>query len=134
VKTVPVDRTVAGERRRFFRFLLVGLVNTIFGYGLFAAFLLAGLPSELALLLATVAGVIFNFFTTGRIVFNTSDPRMMPKFLIAYVITYSANLALLKLLEHLGFPSLLAQAFCLPPIVMLSFYLLRKFVFPASAQ
>src|SRR4051812_1092370 len=106
---MPLRTIPPAERRRFVRFLLVGMVNTAFGYGVFAVLLLAGLPSALALLLATVIGVVFNFFTTGRMVFESNDRRRLPRFVLAYVVTYSANLALLKLLEAGGVPSLAAQ-------------------------
>jgi putative flippase GtrA len=43
------------------RFLLVGVLNTAFGYLLFALLLALGLKVPLALLLATVGGVLFNF-------------------------------------------------------------------------
>lgn len=117
------------ETRRFARFLIVGTINTLFGYGVFAALITAGLESALALALATIAGVIFNYFTTGKLVFANSGAAMLPRFILAYVISYSANLAMLKGLEQAGFDTLVAQALCLPPTVLLSFALLRWFVF-----
>src|SRR6516162_3637567 len=54
---------------QFIRFVLVGCLNTTVGYGLFAACILLGLPSALALLIATIIGVLFNYFSTGRLVF-----------------------------------------------------------------
>ena len=117
------------ETRRFARFLIVGTINTLFGYGVFAAVITAGLESALALALATIAGVIFNYFTTGKLVFANSGAAMLPRFIIAYVVSYAANLAMLKGLERAGFDTLIAQALCLPPTVLLSFALLRWFVF-----
>ena len=66
------------ETRRFARFLIVGTINTLFGYGVFAALITAGLESALALALATIAGVIFNYFTTGKLVFANSGAAMLP--------------------------------------------------------
>ena len=117
------------ETRRFSRFLIVGMINTLFGYGLFAVLVTAGLESALALALATVAGVIFNYFTTGRLVFANSGAAMLPRFIVAYGISFAVNLAMLKGLEQAGFDTLIAQALCLPPTVLLSFALLRWFVF-----
>jgi putative flippase GtrA len=120
--------------RRFLRFIVVGLFNTAFGYAVFAALLYLGLSSSVALLLATIVGVIFNFFTTGRIVFNSRERRLLPRFVFAYVVTFSANLVMLKTLESYAVPPLGAQALCLPPTVLLSFYILRKFVFRTVPQ
>jgi putative flippase GtrA len=117
------------ELRRFARFLVVGVINTLFGYGVFAALVLARLDSAAALALATVAGVIFNYFTTGKLVFANQGGAMLPRFILAYCLSYGANLAMLKGLERLGVDTLVAQALCLPPTVILSFALLRWFVF-----
>ena len=40
------------------RFLLVGFLNTLFGYGLFAGLVYLSVPYLVALLLATVVGVL----------------------------------------------------------------------------
>ena len=117
------------EGRQFLRFLVVGVGNTLFGYVLFAAFFAMGLPSTVALLFATIAGVIFNFFTTGRLVFASRDRRLLPRFVLAYAVSFTANALLLKFLEAQGVSPLVAQALCLPPTVLLSFTLLRTFVF-----
>lgn len=117
------------DRNKLIRFLVVGMVNTAFGYGLFTLFVLMRIDSAYALALATVGGVIFNFFTTGRFVFQSRNHRLLPRFIGAYVLTYSVNLLLLRTLEDLLVPTLIAQALCLPPIVVLSFILFQTFVF-----
>lgn len=124
-----IDLLSHPETRRFARFLVVGVINTLFGYGIFAALVTAGLESALALALATVAGVIFNYFTTGKLVFANNGAAMLPRFIAAYCLSYAANLAMLKGLERAGIDTLIAQALCLPPTVLLSFALLRWFVF-----
>ncbi|HET9651933.1 MAG TPA: GtrA family protein, partial [Usitatibacter sp.] len=57
---------------QFVRFLIVGGVNTLFGYAVFAGLVLAGMPPMPALVLTYVVGVLFNFFTTRRFVFAAS--------------------------------------------------------------
>lgn len=113
----------------FLRFLVVGAINTAVGYALFAVFVLAGLDSGLALLLATVLGVLFNFFTTGRLVFDNRKASALPRFVAVYAVSYCFNLALLKGFESMGLHPIAAQAVCLAPVVALTFVLLRKFVF-----
>ena len=60
------------KKRKFVRFLLVGVLNTLFGYFSFATLIIIGLDYKLAALLATIIGVLFNFQTTGRLVFGLS--------------------------------------------------------------
>ena len=54
---------------RVIRFLGVGVLNTVFGYSVYAALIFAGLSYLIALFLSTIAGVVFNYFSFGRIVF-----------------------------------------------------------------
>jgi putative flippase GtrA len=111
------------------RFLAVGVLNTAFGYVIFAAGILAGLASGIALAIAMVIGVIFNFFTLGRLVFDSRDPTRLPRFVGVYALTYVVNLMLLRLWEGAGVGPLLAQVACLPVTVSLTFILMRFLVF-----
>lgn len=111
------------------RFLAVGVLNTAFGYVIFAAGILAGLSSGIALAIAMVIGVIFNFFTLGRLVFDSRDPTRLPRFVGVYVLTYMVNLGMLALWEKAGVGPLLAQLACLPVTVSLTFVLMRFLVF-----
>lgn len=111
------------------RFLAVGVLNTAFGYVIFAAGILAGLPSGIALAIAMVIGVMFNFFTLGRLVFDSRDPTRLPRFVAVYALTYVVNLMLLRLVEGAGLGPLLAQLACLPVTVSLTFVLMRFLVF-----
>ena len=129
-----IDVRDPAERRRIARFLAVGIGNTLFGYALFALLVTAGLDSALALLGATVAGVMFNFFTTGRLVFASRDHRLLPRFVLAYGASYLFNLLLLKGLEAIGVATLVAQLACLPPTVIVSYLLLNRFVFRRSSS
>src|SRR4051812_18204542 len=81
--------------RQMISFGLVGMINVCFGYSLYAVSYLLGLRPWLALLFATVLGVIFNFFTTGRIVFGERALALLPKFLLAYAGIYLTNTLLL---------------------------------------
>ena len=114
---------------QFLRFLVVGAVNTLFGYGVFAGLVLAGMPPVPALVLTYVVGVLFNFLTTRRFVFARSARASLPRFIGAYVVIYFFNLALFKLVEAAGAGALVAQALCLPPVAVFSFFLFKFQVF-----
>lgn len=113
----------------FRRFVLVGLLNTIVGYSIFTAGVLAGIDSAIALFLANCFAVLFNFFTTGILVFANRDLRLLPRFVVAYCLTYCANLVALRILEGLGIATLLAQLLCLGPVVVMSFLIFKFLVF-----
>jgi putative flippase GtrA len=116
-------------RWRFARFIVVGVFNTVFGYGLFFALIQAGLAPTPALALATLAGVAFNFFTTGRVVFANSDATRLWRFVCVYGVVFLVNDALLEFAVRLGMSPALAQATLLLPCVALSYALNRTLVF-----
>ena len=75
-------------QRQLWRFLCVGLLNTLFGYLCFAFFVYLGLHYALAVGLATCAGIVFNFQTTGKIVFNNTRTILIFKFIGVYAFLY----------------------------------------------
>lgn len=113
----------------FLRFLAVGLLNTLFGYGCFAFLLFSGMHYSAALFMATVAGVLFNFKTTGAWVFNSRSGHLIFRFIASYAMVYGINVAGIKLLLQLGLNPYLGGAILLLPIAILSFTLQRKYVF-----
>lgn len=116
-------------RWRFVRFLAVGALNTLFGYGAFYLLLSAHLAPTLALALATVLGVAFNFFTTGRVVFGDSGAARLWRFASAYGLVFVVNAALLEAARRWGFAPASAQALLLAPCVALSYVVNRTLVF-----
>lgn len=54
-----------------------------------------GLGYEIALLLATIMGVTFNYFTNKRIVFR-SERKVLPLFIIVYIIQYFSGVLLIE--------------------------------------
>jgi len=114
---------------QFFRFLLVGGINTLFGYLVFSALILLKLHYSLASLFGTILGVIFNYFTTGRIVFNHRDAKLIIKFFGVYGITYLVNLFFLNIFDKLKINMLIAGAILIFPVALLSYFLNKTFVF-----
>ena len=117
-------------KRQLFSFLLVGILNTIFGYGLFALFIYLGLYYPLAVLLSTILGVLFNFKTIGGLVFGSNDNKLIFKFILVYVIIYLLNIFFLWLFKRLGFENMYLNGFVLLiPLAAVSFLLNKCFVF-----
>lgn len=114
---------------RIVRFLVVGGINTLFGYLVFSFFIILRIHYSIASLFATILGVLFNFFTTGRIVFNNKDSKLLIKFFGVYGFTYLINLLFLKIFDTYQVNMLIAGAILVLPIAVLSFFLNKSFVF-----
>ncbi|MBP2665395.1 MAG: GtrA family protein [Firmicutes bacterium] len=115
--------------KQFFRFLLIGAVNTVFGYSAFSLFIFLGFHYAIASLLATIVGVLFNFMTTGRYVFNNRENSLIGKFFLVYGIVYVCNVGLLKIMDAYSIDMYVAGALILLPMALLSYVLNKKFVF-----
>jgi putative flippase GtrA len=130
---VPSLRLPSDELRTFVRFLVVGVLNTAFGYLTFAL-LLHWLTRPLALLCSHLLGVAFNFHSTSIGVFHQYRYRLLLRFVLAYGAVYAFNLALLESLCQVGgVPDLLAQGAAVPFAAVFSFVVLRRFVFVRRA-
>lgn len=115
----------------YLKFLSVGVLNTLFGYSLYAALNFLGLPYLIALLLATIMGVIFNYFSFGKMVFKVrGEWHMFGKFIAAYSVVYVINAMLLNLLtEKLHLSPYLGQLICIPLNVLISWFLMNHWVY-----
>lgn len=120
---------VPERHQRLVRFLATGALNTAFGYCCFVVLIYTGLHYTLAVFIGTILGVIFNFFTTGKLVFDMTDHRRLPRFLGVYAILYVVNVLWLKLMTILGVDLYLGGAIALPPMAGLSYLLNSRLVF-----
>lgn len=111
------------------RFFIVGGVNTVFGYGVFAGLILLHLHYVLAALIAQICGVLFNFKTTGTLVFKNKNNNLIFRFFGVYLFTYLLNIGLLKFFDIYGVGSLIAGAIIILPVSLVSFLLNKKMVF-----
>jgi putative flippase GtrA len=118
-------------RSRFVRFLLVGGINTLFGYGVFAALILLRVPYALAALVSTVAGILFNFKSYGTLVFGSRDNRLIFRFFAVYGVCYLLGLVPLAWAKAHHMNLLVVAAVMLVPMAAVSFVLNRTFVFGA---
>lgn len=135
--------------KKFIKFLFVGALNTLFGYLMYTIFISTPLKREWALLCAYIAGVLWNFKTTGNIVFKVNDNKLIFKFIASYILTYFVNLYALNFLAKAGWGEVTAnfflnlfniaspialgkyfdQLFVIFPIAMLSFTIFKFWVF-----
>ena len=115
--------------RQFIRFLAVGVLNSLFGYGCFALLVYLGMHYAASLFFATVAGVLFNFKTTGFLVFNSRDNRLIWGFVATYIAVYVINVMCLKALTVVGVDVYYGGAALVLPMAILAYFLNKRFVF-----
>jgi putative flippase GtrA len=119
--------------RRFVLFLMVGSVNFVFYYSLFTFLHFIGTPPTRAVVIATIVAVLFNFMTTGRVVFKSGNIRKLPRFIGVYAVQMGLNIVSLRALISLGIPVLIAEALVIGVLAVLTFFALRWFVFNDTA-
>ena len=112
------------------KFLFVGIINTIVGYSLFAFFIFLNMHYSLAVLCSTILGVLFNFKTIGKLVFDSHDNRLIFRFVAVYIIIYGLNISFLWLFKYFVFANMYINGVVLlAPLAVVSFVLNKKFVF-----
>lgn len=119
--------------RTFVRFLLVGILNTLFGYSIFAVLIFLGLHYTVAALLSTILGVLFNFKTIGSMVFKNSKSRLIIRFIAVYAVIYCLNVVFLKMLSLWNVNMYLAGLALLFPMAFVAFLMNKYFVFHEKA-
>ena len=113
----------------FIRFVLVAMLNTLFGYGVYTLLGYCGMHFSLATLISTILGVLFNFKTYGILVFKNSSNKLIFRFVLVYCVVYLCNIGGIALLKTLGMSSYLAGAVMLVPVGLLGFILNKIFVY-----
>jgi putative flippase GtrA len=76
------------------RYYQAGVVNTLFGLGLYAALVWLGLDMFVAQLVAHLVGMAFNYFSYSRHVFRDAGPAKL-RFVISYAVNYVVSVAVL---------------------------------------
>lgn len=115
--------------RQFLRFLVAGGVNTLFGFGVNIAVMLAGAPVWLSMLVGTVAGIAFNFLTHGGYAFRDMSTDRLPRYVLGYAVVYAVGLAAFHLLHRVVADQLVCQVLLLIPMALLSYLIMSRFVF-----
>lgn len=115
--------------KRFLKFVFVGIINTIFGYSIYALLIMLGVHYTLAMLCSTIIGSLFNFKTTGKIVFKNTKNNLIFRFLFVYVAMYLFNMLVIKSCVFLNYNLYLSGVIALFFAVPISFLLNRAFVF-----
>lgn len=115
------------------RFLAVGGINTAFGYGLYAVCIWLWADYLAAITVSMVGGVLFNYRTTGAVVFARRDGSFA-RFIGCYAVVLALSVMLLKFLDTRGVNPYLSGLIVAFPAALLSFVLLRTYVFRVARK
>lgn len=116
-------------KKQLARFILVGLLNTTFGYLCYAIFIFFGIGYILAIFFSTILGIFFNFKTIGKFVFQSEDNRLLIKFFVVYSFTFIINVSIVSGFRILGYNDYVAGLFAIVISAAVSFVLMKYFVF-----
>ena len=122
-------QTTLTNYKKLIKFLIIGSINTLLGYTVYALFIINNVDYKIAITIATIIGVIFNYISTGRFVFRYSGFDRIIPFILTYIVTYLINLLLVSFLLVFGLSELFSGAIALVPVSILTFYLLSKHVY-----
>ena len=112
------------------RYLVAGAINTLFGYGLYAALLWLGLERYSAQAIGYVIGTAFNYVTYSRGVFRDAAPAKL-RFAMSYAVNYLISLGGLIVVSRFVANAYLAGAVTTMAVVVVNYLVLKKLVFKA---
>lgn len=118
---------------RIWRYYQAGIVNTIFGYSLYAIFVKLGLNMFVAQLVAHVLGVVFNYFTYSRLAFRGAKASKL-RFILAYAGNYVLGAAMLWACARVIASPYLAMAVAIVIYTTVNYFVLRRLVFLGPAR
>jgi len=107
-------------------------MNTIFSYLLLVLLIYTGMHYMVAVTVGTILAILLNFKTTGRIVFDNRDNRLIFKFFGVYAINYVFSLTGLWVSNLMGINMNIAVAIILILSALISYLLHRNFVFKTT--
>ena len=117
------------KKIQFIKFIIVGVLNTIVGYGIYWAMLQLDFNFTIAALVSTLIGIIFNFFTMGRLVFNSENNVLFYKFVFVVIFLYLISIAGISFIHNFDISYEIAGAIIIIPRAILSYILNKNVVF-----
>lgn len=124
-----IDWFLSHIPNKFIRFCFVGCLNAGFGYGVYCLSVLLGASVWLATLISNILGVLWNFITTGNLVFENKDKKLIVRFILCYVANYFINTGAVYMFTHIGCNDYWAGLLATPIAAICSFFLLKFIVY-----
>jgi putative flippase GtrA len=116
---------------RVWRYYKVGVINTLFGYGIYALLLLIGLNMYAAQIVGHIMGASFNYFTYSQHVFYDAAASK-PRFILSYTLNYVLGLICLSISAIVFSSPYLAGLLAMMITSIINFIVLRTYVFTSG--
>ncbi|CAN7664027.1 MULTISPECIES: GtrA family protein [unclassified Variovorax] len=128
-----LDQCRTPAAHQLFRFLVVGVINTVFGYSIiFACMYIAGLSAEISNAIGYGIGLLVSYVLHKVFTFN-SDRRhreAFVRFLVVFAVAYASNfVALVILVRAIGVHEAVSQILASAVYVVVSFVMSKLYVF-----
>jgi putative flippase GtrA len=127
-----LDWRSSTEWKRVWRYYQAGVVNTLFGYGLFAFFVWLGLNIYVAQITAHVLGMTFNYFTYSRYAFAGHESSKS-RFVISYAFNYLLGLVALAGAARFVSSPYVAGLIAVIFVSVVNYFILKRLVFRTEA-
>jgi len=111
------------------RFIIAGIVNTLFGWTIFSILILLDIAIPISLFFGMSLGILFNYITIGGYAFKKFSKKIFFKFILSNLFIYLLNLLLLSLIDRIIINIIFAQLFLAPFLALFSFIIMKKIVF-----
>lgn len=115
----------------FFRFVMVGIVNTIIGYSIIMIlYHIIALSYSVSYFLSYVVGIIISFFLNRKFVFYSQRDKLAEfmKFLVAFGVSYLLSYFVLYLLMEWQLLPANIVFFVGMVVYSILFYLLNRYI------
>ena len=124
------------KRNTLFRFIIAGIINTLFGLTLGVIFLhFLPFHYSLSLLLLTCIAPMFNYFMSLKFVFNSpgnasGSNKKLGLFFSVYLFLYFVHILFMSILiNQVDLDDIIAYLISAPFIIVLTYILQKKIVF-----
>ena len=117
------------KRILLIKFIVVGGINTVFGYGIYWGLLQLDVHFAIATFFSTVLGTIFNFFTNGRLVFKSKNNSFFYKFVFVYGFLYLISTGAIAFIHNFDISYEIAGLIIIIPRAAIAFLLNKNWVF-----
>ena len=115
------------------RYYQAGVVNTAFGFGVYALLVWLGMNMFVAQLVSHCLGVAFNYVSYSRHVFRGA-PAAKLRFIASYGLNYLMGLGALAAAAQVVASPYLAGFVAVAVVSIVNYFVLRQFVFRPAAE
>lgn len=118
--------------RQIWRYYQAGVLNTVFGFAMYALLIKLGLNMYVAQIISHLLGVAFNYSTYSRYVFAGSRSAKI-RFVASYVVNYLLGLSALFLFSQVVASPYAAGLLATIAVSIINYFALKHLVFKPAA-